>query len=61
MESDSLLDTLELVAIVNKNQYQEINYETKKIRKTCILREHQSYMSELRRHCTVADLIEKCS
>ncbi len=29
VESDSLLDTLELVAIINKNKYQDINNQLK--------------------------------
>jgi len=29
VESDSLLDTLELVAIINKNEYQDINNQLK--------------------------------
>jgi hypothetical protein len=29
MESDSLLDTLELVAIINKNKYEDINNQLK--------------------------------
>jgi hypothetical protein len=29
MESDSLLDTLELVAMINKNEYQDINNQLK--------------------------------
>jgi hypothetical protein len=29
VESDSLLDTLELVAMVNKNKYQDINNQLK--------------------------------
>ncbi len=29
VESDSLLDTLELVAMINKNEYQDINNQLK--------------------------------
>jgi len=29
VESDSLLDTLELIAIINKNEYQDINNQLK--------------------------------
>ncbi len=42
VESDSLLDTLELVAMINKNQ----------IRKTCVLREHQSCIPLAEINCT---------